>query len=905
MAGCCKVPDKNELLSAPHDESSSDEGAWRSMQWFRIGVALLVAGQAMVFSLAVNLTPPEGSVRFWIHLILAASALLVFFVAGTPLLTRSFSAAMKGRIVVEQLFLLGILGAFLGSLHSSINGVGAVYYEVVAILIAIYSFNILLSEQRRAKTIASARSLREQFARARVLSSSGSLTEKSVDKIQPGDRVRVSQGEGIPVDGMIREGVAFVQETGMTGEPYPVVKRPGDKVLAGTICVDSALTVEATCSGDVRELDSLLKIVEQARFKPSRIQSLADRMVSWFLPIVVSASVLTFVGWTLYEGWQIALFYAMAVLIVACPCAMGLATPIGIWSAISALARRGLVPNTGEFIERIASADTIVFDKTGTLSDEHLQVQEIVSSEAFARDEVLGLCRFIENHSAHPVARAIGMIHADIPAGIRLEHLSTIPGKGISARLEKDGVPMTIQIGNESILSDRENARVLESMALSKGERILPVYVEINGQSAAIIHLCEKPRLEVPMIIARLREAGVRTMIMSGDSEKNVRNLHLGIDEIRGGMTPESKARAVEELQAAGARVLFIGDGANDAAALSVAHASIALGNGMVMARESAQATLFGSDLRTVLDALCLSRLTIQRIRSNIQFAFIYNGVGITLAMCGLIHPVLAAVLMLLSSATVSWRAFKLGEMIQEGDLSRFNRFLGGGAREVEQTNIFNGLLDKLWREKVATSLAVFLALQGPLLAYLAQLDLRWSLLMSLFFLGIAIAGFFWVTRPSVTYTVRACFGMLALGNLAMIVGWWADAGFGAIIRDGVCLCGCEKSVMGKGLVANFNMMHLGMFLGGIPGMSYGNSLLPAADQHSMRRVVHLISCLVGMYLGMMMGATLMSFFPVGNAQLYMVCNFLSMTLGMLLGMILVCAAWFKFSRKGDTFPVI
>ncbi len=905
MAGCCSNPKVIHHENVVDGDQTPDAGEGRSMQWFRIGVALLIAGQAMIFSLAVNITPPEGVVRLLIHGVLAISAVIVVLVAGLPLFRESFSALRKGKIVVEQLFLLGIAGAFFGSLLCTFTGKGDVYYEVVAILVAIYSFNILLSESRRRKSIAAARSLRAQFARCRVVTCCGDIEEKPVGGVRVGEKVRVSAGEGIPVDGIIKEGVAFVQETGMTGEPYPVVKRPGDRVMAGTICVDSSLTIEAVKDGSHRELDTLLKIVEEARFKPSGIQTTADRMVSWFLPVVATCSMLTFLGWTWFVDWQIGLFNAMAVLIVACPCAMGLATPIGIWSAISALAKRGLVVYSGEFIERVASVDTVIFDKTGTLSDDNLQIEEMVTAPGVSREELISMIAFLEGHSHHPIARAFQSLKPGSSAqDLELIGLETIPGKGIEGRICRNRAGIALAIGNADLLAPEMKVTAAQFAAQrhSRDEEqgSLALHVLVDGSLAGMIWLRETARGESAQAAQYLKDSGIRTLVMSGDKVENIRRLKIPVDGVRGGMTPQEKAAALAEMQKAGHKALFVGDGANDAPALSVAHAGIAMGGGASLADESAQATLFGGNLLQVVDAICLSRLVVKRIRSNILFAFCYNVTGITLAMLGLIHPVAAAVLMLVSSATVSWRAFRLGEDIQDGHLQRFRNLL---AEPVCPPRKISGMtrdaVDLLRRNPVAALLAFLFAAQGPLLAYLAQLDFRWSALTATIFLLLAVVGFILCSRRQAGYTLRACFGMLAVGNLAMIAGWWADAGFGAVVRDGICLCGCEKSIMGKGLLANFNLMHLGMIAGGIPGMAFGNPLLPRAFHSGFLRVTHLLSCLAGMYLGMMLGASLMSLIPVGNPHVYMVCSFFTMTTGMLLGMMAVCTLWFKFQMDG------
>jgi heavy metal translocating P-type ATPase len=597
----------------------------------------------MIFSLAVNVSPPLGTARISLHAALAASAVLVFALVGIPLARTALVAATRGRIVFEQLFLAGILGAFAASVISSLTGVGHVYYEVVAILLAIYTFGRTLGDRRREAALQAARSLGEEFETCERLVPEGALQRIPVREIRRGDLVHIAAGSAVPIDGVITEGSALVQENTLTGEAFPVTRRPGDPVLAGSRLLDGPLRVRATAPGNERQLDALLERVRAAQSRPAHLQREADRLVAWFLPAVMLVAALTFAGWTLHSGWTVGLFNALAVLLVACPCSMGLATPIGVWSALADLARHGIAAGTSDLVERLAQVEQVVFDKTGTLGDERLALVDFVSAPGIDRETLLGEISALEAASDHPIANAF-RLHP--PAGIATD-VRLISGVGIEGRVDD----VHLQIGNASLLAGR-SADILraELPAALPGERELLVLRD--GELAGVARLREQLREAARSVVADLEAAGLPCTILTGDSSPT----EHGLAATESGLTPERKATRVRELSAAG-RVLFVGDGVNDAPAMAEAHASLALATGSSLARETALGEFH--DLRAIPFAIARSRATLRAIRQNLLFAAAYNGLGITLAAAGILHPVAAALLMLASSLTVSVRALR------------------------------------------------------------------------------------------------------------------------------------------------------------------------------------------------------------------------------------------------------
>ncbi len=605
----------------------------RAAEWMRVAFAGLIAAQSMIFGLAVNLSPPEGRTRLALHAALAASAVVVFLLVGLPLLRAAFGAARHGRIVFEQLFLAGIFGAFAASLQSTLRGSGHVYYEVVAILLAIYTFGRILGERRRSAALDAARTLGREFDTCERIAGDGRVATVPVREIQPGDMVLVAAGTGIPIDGVVMDGAAFVNESALTGEPFPIAKRGGDPVFAGSHSLDGALRVRATAAGGERRLDGILARVIAAQSKPSHLEREADRLVAWFLPAVFGIAALTFCVWSLRAGWTVGLFNALSVVLVACPCSMGLATPIGIWSAMADLARRGLVANTSDLIERLAAVDAAVFDKTGTLSREQLELVEFVCAPGINREALLEEVAAIETTSAHPVARAF---RRQAP-GLVAENVRQLPGAGIAGRVNG----AELRIGNASILA-RDNIDAAPHT----------FYVTRNGALAATALLRERLRDPAREIIAELEAAGIPCAILTGDRPETAA-IHA-LPNIHAGLSPLEKA---SRLRAISSRALFVGDGINDTPAMAEAHASLCLTTGSGIARDVAMGEL--RDLRAIPFALARSRGAVRIIRQNLLFAAAYNFIGIGLAASGVLHPVAAALLMLGSSLTVSWRALR------------------------------------------------------------------------------------------------------------------------------------------------------------------------------------------------------------------------------------------------------
>lgn len=630
-----------------------------SRSWLRIGIAAVFAGQGMVFSLAINMTPPEfASPAYWVvHAGLMLSAMVVAGFLGGPLFSSTFGMLRAKRLSIEGLFTLSLIGAFIGSLVSTFTGEGGVFYEVVSIVIAIYTIGRMLSERSQAKLVLESERLRERFDTALVLDQDGSATGMPLSEVTVGTHVRVDPGAAFTVDGVIVSGVGYITETALTGEPVPVVRHVGDRVRAGTWSVDGVFEVEARSVEGQRELDVILRTVEDAAGQPSELQSQANDLIQGFLPLVAGASAATAIYWAYMGTWVEAVFNSMAVLLVACPCALGLATPVAIWQGLFQLSRLGLVSRDGALIDTLAQTRQIFFDKTGTLSESAMRVSELLVVEAWQsrRGELLGAVREVECKLSHPIARALVRYIEPSAAVQRIETLQTIPGAGVEAVVDPgNGACLRLLIG-EPTLSTASVDSAVAQLREAGGKR---VFIFVEGELAAIAVLRERMREGVPGLWSELSALGIEVSVLTGDPNPEL-ELPTQV-AICAGLSAGEKEARVRVAKEARTQPLFVGDGINDASAMACASASIAMGSGAGLTRSAASGQLTSDGVEVLPRAIRLSRSIHKHLRGNLIYAASYNLVGMGLAAAGMLHPVAAAIIMLVSSFVVTTRALKM-----------------------------------------------------------------------------------------------------------------------------------------------------------------------------------------------------------------------------------------------------
>ncbi len=638
-------------------DSRAASGSMSPQKWVRFALAIVVAFLSMQFSLGVNLSPVTGSARLWIHGGLALSAFIVLALLGKPIFQRSWAAARAGRVTLEQLFLLSIMGAMGASLHSSFTGTGAVYYEVVGVLVAVYTFGQLLVERQQRMVNTSLLQLTASLHTAVQLTCSGERRSVPVSELATEDRVFVAKGQRIPIDGTITEGTAYVQEIAHTGEPFPVVKSTGDQVLAGTMPLDGDLIVIVGNSPRSRELERLDQRLAMALGQASQWQHEADRWMAWFVPIVIAIAVCTFAFWLRRDGWEQALFNFLAVILVACPCGLGLGVPIALSNALRRITLLGIVPASGELIERLARVQTVIFDKTGTLTEEEIRLECLIGLDPSNLGILSSRLARIEGYCDHPVARPFSALPQQLfQSADDLLSIDTMPGIGIVARLQpKGGSVIEWRIGNRRLLRP-EHSPALDELNRRVSHRARPnreIYIIEDGRLIGLALFAEKPRPAVAALAPRLHALGLKVGIMTGDT--NLRKtpwIEPGLD-VQSGLSTAAKGAAVRAMEAANECVLFVGDGLNDSEAMASATASLALHSGDSTARAVAHGELSGASLGILPEAISLARGARRQLRLILGVSLAYNTLGLSLAATGWLHPVAAAGIMFASSLTV------------------------------------------------------------------------------------------------------------------------------------------------------------------------------------------------------------------------------------------------------------
>ncbi|MFN0190590.1 MAG: heavy metal translocating P-type ATPase [Aestuariivirga sp.] len=617
----------------------------------------------------------------WIQLVLATPIVLW---AGWPFFVRGWQSLQSRNLNMFTLIAMGTGVAWVYSIVATLmpgifpsafrehDGSVAVYFEAAAVITVLVLLGQVLELRARERTSGAIRALLDLAPKtARRVTASGEDEEIAIDQIVVGELLRVRPGEKVPVDGEVTEGHISIDESMVTGESLPVSKEPGSNVIGGTLNSSGSFIMKAKKVGRDTMLARIVQMVADAQRSRAPIQRLADQVSGWFVPLVILVAALAFVAWSIWgpePRFAYGLVAAVAVLIIACPCALGLATPMSIMVGVGRGAQEGVLIKNAEALERFEKVDTLVVDKTGTLTEGKPSVTAIVTNEGVDESELLRLTASVEQASEHPLAAAI-------VAAAKVRNLPLAKVMGFDSPTGKGAIGMVerkrLAIGNAKFLKEInvDTSALAEAAEQLRQDGATAIFVAVNGKTAGVIAISDPVKSSTPSALAALKELGIRVVMLTGDNRTTAEAIgrKLGITEIEAEVLPDQKANVVAKLKAEGRVVAMAGDGVNDAPALAAADVGIAMGTGTDVAMESAGVTLIKGDLTGIAKARALSRATMGNIRQNLFFAFVYNAAGVPIA-AGVLYPVfglllspmIAAAAMALSSVSVISNAMRL-----------------------------------------------------------------------------------------------------------------------------------------------------------------------------------------------------------------------------------------------------
>ncbi|MEZ7606768.1 heavy metal translocating P-type ATPase [Streptococcus sp. 27098_8_113] len=597
---------------------------------------------------------------------------------GRGFYQRGFRNLIKQHPNMDSLIAVGTSAAFLYSLYSVSQVflghhafVHQLYFESVAVIIALVLLGKYLESSAKGRTSQAIQSLLELVPSQATVIRYGEAVTIDTEDIRVGDIIRIKPGERMPVDGLVAEGQTFVDESMMTGESVPIEKKVGDTITSATINQNGSIDYQATRVGSDTTLAQIVRLVEEAQGSKAPIAALADKISLYFVPVVLSLATLSALSWYFLAGESLSfsLSIFIAVLVIACPCALGLATPTAIMVGTGKGAENGILIKSGQALEAAYQLDTIVLDKTGTITVGKPSLTNLLPLSDFSRSDLLQLIASAEQHSEHPLAQAILEAAEEEELDLLpVSHFEAIVGRGLSAQVEGKH----LLVGNESLMKEKniDSSAFQEQLLELSKEGKTAMFVAIDGQLAGILAVADEMKSSSLSAVQELQSMGLEVVMLTGDREETATAIaqKAGIQKVIAGVLPDGKATAIKNLQEAGKKLAMVGDGINDAPALVQADVGIAIGSGADVAIESADVVLMHSDLQDVVKAIKLSQATIRNIKENLFWAFAYNTLGIPIAM-GLLHlfggpllnPMLAGLAMSLSSVSVVANALRLG----------------------------------------------------------------------------------------------------------------------------------------------------------------------------------------------------------------------------------------------------
>jgi len=630
------------------------------MAFAGFGVMNIMWISIALFAGANSASGIESQTKHFFHVISLLIATPVLLYSGWPIMKSAVRGLRHGQLGMDLPVTIGAIATYLYSCWITYTGVGEVYFDTVVTFLFIILVGRYLEGLSRRNATSSTKRLVELQPRSALKYVDGETERVSVRALRLGDQVMVRPGDKVPVDGRVVEGYSEISEAMLTGESEPVVKGEGDKVIAGTVNGQGALVVQVEQLGSDTTLAKIIHMVESAQGSRAPIQCTADKIVPWFVAATIGLALITFFDW-LRQDFDVALLAATSVLIITCPCAFGLATPMGIAVSVGHASKHGVLIKNGSALESLSGITQVVFDKTGTLTEGRLSVAEVVLD---GDEQTLRFVAAAEARSEHHIGRAI--VDYAKQQGIVVEQgtvtsFSSIPGKGVEAEVAGH----QLLIGNEALMQERGielDQTILDAQHRARAQAHVAVLVAVDGRVAGMVAVEDKIREQAYSLVDELRRRGITVTLLTGDSQLAADKVaeSLGGMNVIAEVLPQHKDQVIADLQKQGERVVMIGDGVNDAPALTRANVGIAMGSGTDVSMDCADFVLMDNDLNKVLFAVDLARQTLQIIRQNIKISLTYNVILVPMAMAAMVTPVFAAIAMPLSSLAVIGNALRI-----------------------------------------------------------------------------------------------------------------------------------------------------------------------------------------------------------------------------------------------------
>jgi heavy metal translocating P-type ATPase len=621
----------------------------------------MIVGAGIYIREIFNLATPESQplVDFF-QVMMLITSLPVLILLGLPILRAGFASLLRGQPNLHTLITIGTFSAFGISVYHLIAGQGGLYFDTATMLIFLVSVGRWLEMQAHKSSNKAVMKLLEQIPSTATVVTVDGDTNVNVAELKPGMRVRIRPGERFPVDGKIARGEGDVDESLLTGEPKPVSHREGDSVKAGTINLDGSFEVITTAVGESTTAGQIGRLLHEALWARSPLERMVDKLSAWMTPAALFLATIAFLIWNYRAGFEQGLLVALSVLLIACPCALGLATPLTLWLSLERAAESGAILRSTAALERLAKVEKVFFDKTGTLSQLPMKVKEVVSGEwSVDSNRLLQVAASVENESEHPLAKAI-VEHAKAKQVelIKPESFKSIPALGVFGELQVTGYKLQVVIGSLRLMQDKElniSDEFIRRAEQMKEDGQLIVYVGWENAVQGIISLGETIRAEAKEVVAQLQSRGLELGVLTGDDSSAGERWQSALNiPVQAALTPDEKMNRLSQNAA------MVGDGINDGPALAAATVGLAMNHGTDVARTAADIVLMRDDLTVIPWLFDLSREAMKRVRQNLGWAIIYNLIGVGLAMAGLLQPIFAAFAMVASSIFVTSNAMKM-----------------------------------------------------------------------------------------------------------------------------------------------------------------------------------------------------------------------------------------------------